>query len=302
MLIVKKLVFAPPFILLLAAFYQNLNTYLGNIYFIFSLDFQVLIQIIIFLFLIILASLFFTIFATLSQDWKFILPVAFLASLSSLVLIPPPFNLVILLGSMLSLIITYLTLSKRLSSYLNFQPSTLLLPSVNSLSVLLILVASVTFYLAADAQIKKSGFQIPDSVIDPIIAMSINNLPEQPKIQSEPQIPPEQLQMLRQNPALLKQYGLDPSVLDQINTQTPQTLQTSLIKNEVKKQVNSLLQPQVQFLPLILATLFFLTLKFGLSVLSVALLPLVWLVFWILEKSGFTKYEKEMREVKKLVV
>ena len=307
--IIKKFIFAPPFVLLLAAFYQNLNTYLGNIYFIFSLDFQVLLQIITFLLLTLLAGLFFSVFITLSQHLKLTLPVAFLGSLSSLIFIPPPFNLVILLGSLLSLILTSFTLSKKLSSYLNFQPTNLLTPSINQLSVLLILVASITFYLAADAQIKKAGFQIPDSVIDPVIAMSMNNLTEGsaeiPAQRAQPQIPPEQIEMLRQNPTLLQQYGLDPSILDELSPQTsktPQNPQQALIKNEVKKQINTLIQPQIQFLPIILAALFFLTLKFGLSILSFILYPAIWLIFWILEKTGFTTYTKEMREVKKLVV
>lgn len=299
--IVKKLIFALPFLLVLVGVYQYLGIILGNPYLIFDFNVATLIQLVVFLLLLLLASLFFIIFATLASDIKLILPVAFLGALSALVMLTAPASLIIAGGFLVVFLISYLALNKKLETYLTFQPTKLLIPSITQLAALLLLVTSLAFYLTADNKIRTEGFQIPDSVLDPIIAM---NMPDQPfdTAQGKPQIPPEQLQLLKQNPGLLKQYGLDPSVLDQVNTQTPQSIETSLIKTEVKKQINNLVQPQIQFLAPALAILFFFTFKFGLSILSIILYPLVGLIFTILEKIGFTQYTKEMREVKKLVV
>ncbi len=303
--IIKKLLFALPFLLSLAALYSYLSIFLDNIYLIFSLSLDVLLQFIIFLVLTLLTSLFFVILSALAQDPKLVLPAALLGSLLSFLFIPSPFNLVVLLGFLISFTLVFFTLSKKLASYIDFKVSELLIPSIKTLSVFLLLIFSIVFYLNSDVVLKKEGFQIPDSVIDPIISMSLNNLTEgveTPVQKATPQIPPEQLALLKQNPALLKQYGLDPSVLDELSPQTSQNPQSSLLKNEVKRQINTLIQPQIQFLPVILTALFFLTLKFGLSVLSIILSPLIWFIFWILDKTGFTTYTKEMREVKKLVV
>lgn len=310
--IVKKLVFALPFLLALFGTYQYLGVLLQNPYLIFDFNVATLIQLTVFLLLLLFSGLFFVVFSTLAQDLKITLPAAFAGTFLALLILPMPSALVITLGSILILTLTLLALNKKLSTYLTFQPTALLVPTVRQLVPLLLLVFSLAFYLAVDTKIKTEGFQIPDSVLDPVIAMTLS---QQAPIETEtqptkksslPQLTPEQIQLLKQNPQMLKQYGLDPSVLDQVNTNPPaggpQTLQTSLIKTEVKKQVNALIQPQIQLLPTILAALFFLTLKFGLSILSMVLSPLLWLIFLILEKTGFTQYTKEMREVKKLVV
>ncbi len=304
---VKKLAFTIPFLLSLGALYSYLSIFLEDIYLIFSFNPEVLGQMVIFVLLFLIVGLFFAVLSALAQNLKIVLPAAFLGSTLTFIFIPPPISLVIFFGSIISFTLVFFTLSRKLSSYIDFKVSELLIPSVKTLSLFLLMTFSVVFYLSSGAALKKEGFQIPDSVIDPVITMSISNFTEgQPQAQkSQTQIPPEQLQMLRQNPALLKQYGLDPSVLDELSPQTsktPQNPQQALIKNEVKRQINTLIQPQIQFLPVVLTALFFLTLKFGQSILSVLLYPALGLIFWILDKTGFTKYEKEMREVKKLVV
>lgn len=307
----KKLVFAFPFLLALLGVYQSLNPILQDIYLIFDFQIETLSQLLTFMILLTLASLFFIIFATLAQDWKFILPVALLGSLPALFFLSFPSSLVVALGFLTSFMIILLALDKKLSTYLTFTPTSLLLPSITQLSMLLLAVVSVALFIAADTKIKEEGFELPDSFVDQILQVSMpKELSEQGPKQSQPQIPPEQLELLRQNPQLLKQYGLDPSILDEINTQsappaggrqTP-SVEQSLVKNEVKKQIDNIVKPYLDFLPIALAAIFFLTLKFGLSVLSLTLFPLVWLIFWVLEKTGFTKFETEMREVKKLVI
>lgn len=315
--IIKKLVFALPFLLTLFGVYQYLGILLQNIYLIFDFNIATLIQLAIFLLLMLLSSLFFVVFTTLAQDLKITLPGAFLGAFSALIILPIPSALVITLGSLVVFILILLSLNKKLATYLTFQPTNLLIPSIRKLVTLLLLVFAISFYLAADSKIKTEGLQIPDSLLNPIINMSLSQLPNQNQSESQaapskptaPQISPEQLQLLKQNPQLLKQYGLDPSILDQINTQqvTPpsaktQPLEQNLVKTEVKKQLQNIIAPQINLIPPILAVLFFFTFQFGLTLFSVILSPLLWLIFWVLEKTGFIKYEKEMREVKKLIV
>jgi hypothetical protein len=56
------------------------------------------------------------------------------------------------------------------------------------------------------------------------------------------------------------------------------------------------------YIPAVLAVLFYFTLQFIAGFLEMLVPFLLWLIFWILEKTGFTKYVVEQREVKKLVV
>ena len=310
--LIKKLDFALPFLLALFGTYQYLSTFLQNPYLIFDFNVATLVPLALFLLLLLLSGLFFVVFSTLAQDLKITLPATFLGAFSALLIIPAPLSLVVAFGSLIVLTLTLLTLNKKLATYLTFQPAALLVPAIRQLAPLLLLVFSITFYLAADAKVKTEGFEVPDSILDPVINMTMSQLPNPtsptspttPKNNS-PQIPPEQIEMLRQNPALLQQYGLDPSVLDELSPQTPKTSQNpqqALIKTEVKKQLQSVIAPQINLIPPILAALFFFTLQFGLTLFSIILSPLIWLIFWILGKTGFTTYTKEMREVKKLVV
>src|SRR3989344_8003961 len=88
--ILKKLIFALPFLIFLAWFYYQLNFFFKDIYIIFGLNFSVLIQIIWLIVALGLLSLFFVIFSCLCDDWKFILPVSILGSLISFVIFPIP--------------------------------------------------------------------------------------------------------------------------------------------------------------------------------------------------------------------
>lgn len=76
----------------------------------------------------------------------------------------------------------------------------------------------------------------------------------------------------------------------------------NFLKQTVKDQVQNIIKPYQDFIPAILAVLLFFTLQSFIAVLSVILPPLLWLVFFILEKTNFIHYEIEMREAKKLVI
>lgn len=307
MILIKKLILAPIFLLVFVLLVSQINPLLASYDFIFSLSTATLVQLITISGFITLSSFLFTLFATLSADWKFVLPVALISSTASLIFIPMPLGLIFVVAVFISLILTFVSLDSALKSYLTFQPSTLLGPAIRHLSGFLILSFCLIYFLSSNKIIAEKGFAIPDSLID--TALKMTPLPaeqDSPAVQL-PTINPEQVAFLKQNPDLLKQSGLDPKILDSLaNPQkaigTPADLIKDTIKQTVKDQIQGFIKPYISFIPAILAVLLFLTLQSLTSILNLLIYPLLWLIFFILEKTGFTKFETEMREVKKLVV
>lgn len=302
MLIFKKLVFALPFLIFFALFCLNLSQSLQNTNTLFSFDLGELLKTVLLVLYLLLALMFFMIFATFSQDWRFVLPISILGSLLPLIFISPP-NYILILGFPASFMIVFFPFQNKLKNYLTFKASSLLIPSIKTLSTLIIFISSFAFYFFVASDLKINGFKIPDSIIDPVINLvtknsPVNNLPTQ-----NLNISADQINLLKQNPDLLKQYGLDPGVLDQVSTNKPQAIsQNSLIKATVNSQIQSIVKPNLGLLSIALAVIFFVSLNFLSSILSLLLYPLISLIFWILEKTGFIKFEVEMREVKKLVI
>lgn len=300
----KKLVFAIPFLIFFFLFCLNLDFFLKNSNFLFSFNIAEIIQLILLIFYLLLSSTFFAIFITLASDWRFILSVIILASFIPFFLSSSSVYILIF-GFFIAFLITFFFLQKKLKNYLTFQASTLLIPSTKFLATLIILVSSLVFYLNISQSLVKTGFQIPDSLLDPIIKMSSSSLssglPQGPGPMLD--IPADQINLLKQNPDLLKQYGLDPKILDQVNiTKSSSINQNDLIKGAVNSQIQSLIGPNIKIVAIILAVIFFLSLNFLASFLALLLYPIISLIFWILEKSGFTKFEVTQREVKKLII
>ncbi|MDO8498207.1 MAG: hypothetical protein Q7S44_00215 [bacterium] len=306
MLLFKKLIFALPLLASFVFFSSQLAPFLQNPNSILSLDTSILYSLILLLVSLLTSCFFFTIFITLSQDWRIILPVIFLGSLFPLLFLAPPLNFVLTAGFLLSLVISSLQLQKKLSTYLTFQPTNLLTPSIKQTATFLILISSLAFYLSSNLDLQQHGFKLPPSLLDTALKFmpqqESGNLGTEPTI---PSIPPEQLEMLEKNPQLLKQYGLDPSILQTVKSQQGKSQKLStqdLVRPMIESQVQSFIKPFENYIPLLLTVIFFFTLESFVSLLSIFLSPLLWLLFLTLEKSGFTKFETEMREVKKLVV
>ena len=318
MIIFKKLIFVIPFLIFLAWFYFQLNFFFKDVYLIFGLNITTLYQLAYLAITLGLASLFFIIFCALANDWKFILPVSILGSLLPIAIFTAPSSLIIFIGSFLSLTCTYLLLSNKLKTYLTYSANTLLTPSVKTLAGFLILTSSLAFYFSAQAEIKTNGFKIPDSLIDTALKFATPQIPDvKGESIAQVSLTPEQIELLRQNPDVLKQYGIDPNTLDQINQEpsSPKFPQISispksptnspsndLVKNLVQSQIQNLLKPYLNLIPVFLAVAFFITLHSIFSIISMLLPITLVFIFWILEKTGFIHFEKEMREVKKLVV
>lgn len=304
MLILKKLIFAPLFLISLALLIYNLAPVLKNYDLIFSLSLASLIQLAIISALITMTSFSFMLFSSICFNWKLFLPVGIAGSLIPMVFIEPSLGLVWSTGILVSLIVSYINLDSIMNTYLTFQPISLLGPPIRHLCSFLIITFSIVYFLAINKIVVEKGFQIPDSLIDTAFQITQppgSNLQETiPKLN----IPKDQLDLLNKNPELLKKSGLDPKILDTLNQpEKVSSGQTSeLIKKTVNDQIQSFLKPYLNFIPAVLAALLFLIFQSLISITNLFIYPLLWLVFYILEKTGFVKFEIEQRPVKKLVI
>ncbi len=201
-----------------------------------------------------------------------------------------------MLGIIVSLLITFLTLQNSLKTYLNFNVLNLFSPSIKRLSFFLIITISLVYFLSVSKIVSVKGFSLPDSILDTALKLT-NQGSTQVQI---PQISPDQLDLLKKNPQLLRQSGLDSSVLN--NLSTSQNPEADLLKQTVKDQVQSFIKPYLGIIPAVLALLLFLTLQTLTSLTNLFSYPLLLIIFYILEKSGFVKFTTEMRPVKKLVI
>lgn len=307
MTLLKKVVFAPFFLIIFALLISQLVPVTKSYDFIFSLSSDTLISLLIVAGLIALSSFFFALLVTLAFDFRLVLAVGITASLIPLIFTSPALGIVWVVADFISFLLTFLSLDVSLKSYLSFQPSTLLGPAIRQLSGLLILSFCIIYFFSTSKLIAQNGFQIPDSLIETALKMTPMNTSSQKPAPQLPDISPEQLELLKQNPQVLEQYGLDPKMLDTLSnpsktSQTPAQLGTDLIKQTVKDQIQGFIKPYLSFIPAILAVLLFLTLQSLTSILNLLVYPLLWLTFLILEKTGFIRFTTEMRPVKKLIV
>src|SRR3989338_5185855 len=323
--VIKKIIFAPIFLGLVAAviyFYQPiLNQYLD----IFFSSYGGLYEFGILAIIIAFTSLSFCLYLTFTQDIKFAAPIALTASAIPFIFLKPQLALIIGIGLLLSLAITYFTLQVSLKSYVNFQPGNLLSGPVKTLNTFIVLVLAFGFFLNANSIIKTQGFKIPDALIDWAVNLSLNQagIPVlgEKYLAQLPNLTREQIDLLKQNPQVLEQYGINSSDLDQfIQGEAPKTTtqpnrgKTNIIpsvpgvnfketiKSQISNSLDSLIKPYLFAIPAILAFLFYSLASFCLWITGIFISPAIQFIFYLLEKSGFIKFEKEMREVKKIIV
>lgn len=264
MAIVKKLTFAPLFLLFFILLVYQLTPFLSSYDFIFAFSVNNLIQLIIIAALFSISSLLFSVFVTLAADWKLVLPVSLLSALIPMLFLDPALTIVFAVAIFISFLLIFLSLETALKSYLTFKPEVLLGPSIRRLASLLVLAFCLIFFLSTNKIIAQKGFQIPDSLIDTALQLSTSSLPN---------IQPEQA-----------------------------NLSQDIIKQAVKDQIQNFIKPYINFVPAVLAVLLFLTLQAFTSIINLLSYPLLWITFYILEKTGFVKFTVEQRPVKKMVV
>ena len=304
---IKKLSFAPIFLIRLLFLLSLLSSLFRSYDFIFSLSLDTFFQLLTLSLLLGLVSISFVIFAALCNDWRFVVPVGILAALSPFLFFDPSLVIVFGIGILISILLIFVNLENVLKTYLTFQPAAILGPSIRHLTTLLILIISLTYFLSINKTVSEKGFSIPDSLID--TALKFTPLPE--PMEEESSIPnlsisSDQIALLKQNPNLLEQFGLDPSVLDSLNqpqkTTTPKDLTQSLLKEAVKAQFDNLIKPYASFIAPLLAVMLFLTLQALSSFVNLLIYPVLWIIFYIFERTGFVKFIEETRVVKKLVI
>lgn len=323
MLVLKKIAFAPLFLLTLVLFYYYAAPTIINKELLFSLEFSTLIALITMTGILVTACFFFGLFTIMAADWIFVLPIIGLAVLLPVIFLGLPLGVFIAAGSAVAFILSFIAIDNKLRTYLSFQPSVLMEPAIKGLTGYLLIVLAAGYFLSVNLDIKENGFEIPDQLIDKSLEFSpispeIDNMQgintSQPALPENLNITPEQLQLLRQNPAALQQFGLDPAVLDSLEQSLQKNEQNTasnnglgiapkdLIKHTVKTQLQTMIDPYLAYIPALLALLFYLTLKSFIAVVSLPLPFITWITFWILQKTEFIKFVTESREVKKMIV
>ena len=293
-----------PFILAVAAFAWQIEPFLQDFSLIFSLSFNILSQLIMLVGTIALIAYLFTVFAVLASDWTLVLPVIVLSSLSTL-------SYFLSIGLLIAFVISFAqTYNKVIKDPSGFHVSENVVKPSGSLATLIILATSVAFYFSVSA----TGDKITQKIVDSVVNISGDIM----KTQQLPQntgtnpldsisISSDQIKLLKENPDLLKQSGLDPAILDTIGKQdnknvTAQDLAVEAAKPLITKQVTDMIKPITPILPFLMVFLFYLNFQFLASTAAFILSPSIYLLFWILEKTGFIHFEIEMRAAKKLVV
>ena len=254
----KKLTFAPFFLISLAFLLFQLKANLGSYDLIFSISLETLKNLLIFSALISLSSFLFVLFISLSNDWRVILPIGIIAFILPPLVINLSLGLIISLGTAISLTIIFFTLSKKLKTYLNFEPASLLGPSIRGLAGLLILVFYFGYFFSINKVITEKGFQIPESLID--------------------------------------------SAINLVPADTSSLLPQDVIKQTLQTQVQTMIKPYLSFVPAGLAVLFFILLQSLTSIINLLIHPLLFITFYILEKTKFISFTEEQRTVRKMVV
>lgn len=254
--------------------------------------------------MIILSALFFVIWAILASDYRYLAGLIVICALEIYLLLPSPINFVLIIGVVLSMFLVFPMIGQKLKTYLTFEPMFLFTPLIKNFVSLLILTISIAYFLSLNSLIQSRSFEIPDSLIEG----SLNLMPveQQTQEESEQKLPfnlsADQIEYLKKNPGLVRQYGFDPKFLETIDLKKPAEASRDLLKASIKAQAENAIKPFEPYIPMILALLFFLTLHTFSGILSLFIYPLLWLVFYLMEKMNFITFTKEMREVKKLVV
>lgn len=300
----KKFILAPIFLLSFIFFLSQLSPIFKTYDFIFSISINALIPIVIVSASLLFASFSFALFYSLAQDWRIGLPVSLIASFTPLLFFDSTTAIILGIGSLMGFILTFFSLDNTLKTYIEFRPTFLLSPSIRHLSTLLIVIVCSLYYISINSIIQLNGFQIPDSLIDAAMQFSPLETETEPQSTPLPQLTPEQLKIAKQNPAALKQFGIDPKLLDSLDVSDlqPAQISSTLIKETLKDQFDKMIKPYFNWIPVLLSVLLFFLLQTINSLLNLLLYPLLWICFYIFEKTGFVKFVIEERPVKKMVV
>ena len=271
-------------------------------------------------------SISYSLFVTLSQSLKYTLPFIFLISLTPFIFLSSDLSLVLMIGFLIILTLAFFNFQTNLKTYINFKPTEILNSPIRILNTLTVFSLSFGFYFHTNTIIQTQGFKLPEPLIDWAIDLSLKQ--NNPAVLGEkylaqiPMLTSEQLQLLKQNPQILESYGLNSDDLDQYiqdslsdepvspnqkavtlnpGSLIPQANLRDIIKAQISDSLDAIIQPYLFAIPVILAFMFYSLTSLTLWLLSFFIAPLLILIFYLLEKSGFIKFVTEMREVKKII-
>lgn len=270
-----------------------------------------------------LTSLTFVIFVTLSQNFLYALIASTISSLTAFLFFDFNLSLTLSVCFLITFILGYFNLQTSLKSYINFSPQSILSPHIKLLNTFLLLSLTFAYFLNTNSIIKTQGFQMPKTLIEWAVDLTLEM--QGMSVKSEKRylaqsLTPEQMELLRQNPDVLKQFGVNADDLKEFvapsNPQTTSPNQNAVqvvpqipgvnVKDTLIAQTGNMLdliiKPYEGMIPFLFAFMFFSFASLLNWILSLLLYPLISLIFLILEKSGFVKFEKEMREVKKIII
>lgn len=308
MIYLKKLIFAPFFLVSFVFLLLQFKPILTSTEFIFALSPETFYSLLTISALILLSSFLYVLFCTIADDWMLTLPVLLFACSSAFLFFGFNTTIAFFVLTFMSFLVVFLNLSMQLKNYVDFKPGSLFSSSVKYASTILIFALSVTYFLSITPIIQKQGFQIPDSLID--AAIKLTPMPSDSKNPkntggnsdssiNQLQIPQEQLDLLKKNPELLKQYNIDPKILDTVGVSD---LTGNFVKQALKDQFDNMIKPYLSFIPIILSVTLFITFQSLVSLLGIVVPAFFWIIFFILEKIKFISFTEEMRPVKKMVV
>src|SRR3990172_11097444 len=120
MILLKKLFMAQLIIIIFGLLVSQFTPFLKSYEFIFSLSWDRLAQLIMLSGLVILFSLCFVLFTTFAQELKFVLPASLVVTFLPMLFLDPALGLVLAVGILSSLLLTYFTLVNKLKTYLTF--------------------------------------------------------------------------------------------------------------------------------------------------------------------------------------
>jgi hypothetical protein len=322
-MLLRKIIFVPLLLLLISTLCFLYTSVLNNYLEIFFKPYGGLIELGTIALTILLSGLTFIIYLTLTQDFKFALVAGFITSLAPFAFLESSLALVIAVGFFISFILAYFNLQTNLKTYVNFAAAPLLTPPIKLLNTFILLTLAFGYFLHTNSVIQTQGFRVPDQLIEWAVDLSLKG--QNPAVLGKkylaqlPTLTEEQLNLLKQNPQILEQYGMTADDLEQFtpsSTSTPSSPNKNavsitpsvpganlkdIIKAQISNSLDDLLKPYLFAIPAVLALMFYSLTSFTLWLISLLLSPLISLIFSIFEKSGFLKFTSETRVVKKII-
>lgn len=297
----KQLIFGVAYLLLLGWMVYECGQIVGNPWIIFDLGWGSLWEIIMFAILVGFSGLLFGLNVVMSKE-KLIdigvvivggmMPLAIIGILNGIIL-----GVTILTGELLALMM----IRGSLKSYLTFSASNILVPGVKNLTMVVLIGVSIIYGINLQKDVNKNGFRLPDGIVDSAIKLSGGDMQNNST---------SVMESLGQNSELLTQFGitpeqlksLDPSMVDKLPGGSKQVNQQTILKDAVNKQLSNAVAPFLAYVGIVMGGLFLISMLGIIGLIYPLLGMAVWGIFKIMENSGMIRFEKEMREVRKLVV